>query len=211
MFDMRLPPSQSSVWAVPPRSSTLTRVRTQISALFHGTSVHTSGPFNSSSRGLKSACQDEPLPSHGRVDIPQPIPLPLFHSRSRTSTRSVIDPASSPATSTRPVRPDSYLRLIMSPALALQSTPESPTRSSAARWEELQHAQGSSGRRRRQHRRRRHGPWQRVQSSGTPKPGSVRRRIYSCLVSGISLVTVLTICKFCTRFHHNGYDRLMYL
>lgn len=191
---MHLPPSESSSWAVPSRSSTLTRMRTHISSLFHGTSVHTSGPFTSSSRGLKPACPSEPNPSHGRLDIPQTMAMPPSHFRSPTSACSVIDPASFLASRTRPARADSYLRLITSPALALQSTPASPTIFSTVHREGVYHAQAPSGRRRRHRRRRRHGTWERVQPCAMAKPGLVRRRVYNCLGSGISLVVVLTIC-----------------
>ena len=190
---MPLSPSQPTSSSVPAWSSNFARARDHISALFHGTSIHTSGPFTSSSYSLKSPCPSEAPRSQGRLFIPQPTSLPRFHSRTPSSTRSVIDPASSPASNMRPITADSYLRLIMSPALALQSTPASPTSFPEPRCEGSYRSRGSSGRRRKQRRRRRHGTWDRAQPSA-PKPGSVRRRIYSCLGSGLSLVVVLTIC-----------------
>jgi len=193
VFNMQPPPSQSTSGSVPPYSSTLARMHTHISALFQGSSVHTSGPFTSSCRTPKSACPNEPVPSRGRLYIPESMARSPSHSRSPTSTGSVIDPTSSPARSTRPVTAHSYLRLIMSPALALQSTPASPT-ASPDTHEGLHQAGEPISRRRRHRRRRRHGTWERVQIPPRIQRGSVRRRIYSCLVSGISLGVVLTIC-----------------
>ncbi len=189
---MQPPPSRSTSGSMPPFSSTLARMHTQISALFHGTSVHTSGPFTSSC-GSKSTCSSEPIRSHGRLYIPEPMARPPFHSRSPTSTRSMIDPTSSTASSRRPVTAHSYLRLITSPALALQSTPASPTRLFDTPCEGL-HPAGGSGGIRRHRRRRRHGTCDRIQTSSTIKRASVRRRVYGCLGSGISLAVVLTIC-----------------
>lgn len=186
--------SQSTSGSVPPSSSTIARMHSRISALFHGTSIHTSGPFTSSSRGPKSPCPSEAIPSRRCLYIPQPMTRPLFHPRSPTSTRSVIDPASSPASSARPATAHSYLRLIMSPALALQSVPASPAGIPDSRCQGPHPAGGNSGRRRRRRRRRRQGAWERVQTTSPSRCGSVRHRVYTCLVLGISLVVVLTIC-----------------
>ncbi len=192
---MQFPLSQSPSGAAPARSTNLTRVRAHISALFHGTSIHTGRPFTSSSScGPKSPRSSNQLPCHSRVHIPQISTRPPLHSRSPTSTRSMIDPTSSPVSSTRPITAGSYVSVIISPTVPQQSHPASPTGFTGVDPERQYLARPTSDGRRRQGRKRRNVTVERRQRLPKIKSNAVRSKVRSCVISGISLTVVLTIC-----------------
>ncbi len=185
--NMQNPFSFPSPPAVPARLSVFNNVHARISNLFHDTSTQRNGPFPSSHTS-KPPSFDYGSQSHQAGYTPQLPASPTVQSfRSPSSTRSVIDPTSSPTSSTRPITVGSYLRLITSPPLHLQSDSASATVSPDTQSTDPCQARRARPRRQGQRRRRRHRT--------AAKQSSVRQKVLILLFSGISLCTVLAICK----------------
>lgn len=192
---MQLPLSPSSIDAAPARSANITWARSRFSAFFHGTSVHTSRPFTSSpSAGPKSARSSDQLPARSPLHLPEIGGGSATHSRSRTSTRSMIDPTSSPAISTRLFTADTYMRLIMAPTVPEQSHPASPASFAGVDPEEQHLVQQINDRRQRPRRKRRRAIVVSRRAVPKMKRNAVRGRVRGCILWGILLTIVLTIC-----------------
>lgn len=169
----------------PPRRTRCSRAQSTFSAFFHGHSVITTSN------------------AHPRKDDPTaPVRTPIYdryhtdaaRSRSPTSTRSLIDPSSSPL---------SYAESL--PSEALPGFERGAGRSEMAHIPpsrlpaEDQHP-GRAGDLSRHRRARRKSKKAEKETRRLCFPGvrnpKIRRKVVGCLISGSLLVTVLTICMF---------------
>ena len=167
----------------PPRRTRRSRAQSRFSAFFHGRSVIT------------------PSPIPARKAVPTtPIRTPIFdryhtsvpRSRSPTSTRSLIDPSSSPLRCDESLpsevfpgfeRASRRLNTSLIPTSRLPADDRDPARTAGY----SQH--GRAWRRpKKVEKEARHLCFPRIRN---PR---IRRKVIGCLVSGIILVLVLTIC-----------------
>ena len=160
--------------------------QSRFSAFFHGHSVLTKERYSPPSVSTKAA---QPFSSHSAIlgDIPR-RPGPV--SRSRTSTRSLIDPISSPLSSPRTPQieePWLYNGVLFRPVATQASTPRLSTQTdqqppirSAVHYD-----RPSLSRKAKEKRR----------CFPAVKDHRIKQKIIGSLISGTLLVLLLTICK----------------
>ena len=184
---MQGPPTRRTTTAV--RQGQLAfAVRGRLSSFFYGTSVLTNGPIHPL-RECKIPHSRLPDINTSRLDIYH-INTPAPVIRSRSSTRSMIDPSSSPADSARPLPQetfDIYLQGSDAPERA-----QAPSPGSLAHMElEQQHLTGW----RRQHGLSGvHGRKKLSKCFPNAANKALKSKVLSCLASGIILAVVLTTC-----------------
>ena len=193
----------------PPIGSSLESLRSHLASFFNGRS---SGERRPGGRGPVSP--KSPVPRLGlSIFTSHRIQLPHLESdgtdgrRPPSSTHSIIDPAGSPSNDIQPM-PVAALQSYDSSSRVTHPVRSSPNRPGSARSPPVRgadreedsllhlvgHAQGR--RRRRKHKRRQrpsHPPGSLI--TRAMKVKAVRHRACTCLLLGIMLAVVLTICK----------------
>ena len=176
-------------------------LRDRAQSFFHGTSELERVPTSSSNASRKSLAPRLGLQvfSSTQLDIPALNTDVPAASRSPTSTRSLIDPASSPVGPARPITPQTFERLQTTPASPAPAYRCSPERGATAEEDDLVRLMTVErhSRRRRHHRRtsRRGEATRRNRCFPAVKDRAVRKKIISCLISGFLLAVILTLCK----------------
>ena len=189
------PPSSSA--SSQHSSSTRSAVRNRLSALFHGSSVigdKTHSPRQQSSNMARHKARTRELP---RFETRSSFHLNAPAPRSPSSTRSLIDPASSPANSARPFSNATYDQF--------SGNPFSPAPAHIAGSPRTDIESGMSIPQNRNGRRRRGPRWRPKHSSGKVylpimKNKGMRERVFKCIVSGGVLAITLIVCK--SPLHH---------
>ena len=185
---MQGPPARGSTTAV--RQGQLDfAVRGRLSSFFYGTSVLTNRPIHPLCE-CKTPHSRLPDMNTSRLDIYH-INTPAPVIRSRSSTRSMIDPSSSPVDSARPLPRETF-------DIDLQGF-DAPERAHAPSPALLAHMdleqQNLTGWRRRHHGLSEvHRRKKRSKCFPNAANKAVKSKVVSCLASGIILAVVLTTC-----------------
>ena len=121
-------------------------------------------------------------------------------ARSPTSTRSVIDPSSSPASSTRPLPPETLSTFQGSPNVPQRIHAIIPTLVPEAAPEEDQPAMAGADTQRRQKSSQRKEGERRRRCFPNIANHALRSKIITCLISGGALAAILAICMASSMF-----------
>ena len=168
------------------------RARNRMSAFFHGTSVITAravGPFSRGRKPLRNAARQ---PIHIRLET-QLLNTSAPVLRSPTSTRSLIDPSSSPANSVRPATSGTFERF--SEILSPEPVHNPQTNSNTTAESVVPSAEGPVEHEQTNHRRVRQLK-QRTKENclSLIRDRAIRSKLINCAVSGFALALMLTIC-----------------
>ena len=197
---------------IPTRSpvlGSLDSLRSQISSMFSGRSTIERRPSARDQASPKSPAPRLGLSiftNHSRIQLPYMSTDVASGRRSPSSTHSIIDPSSSPSSAIQPMpaaalqRQDSVsgpsLSRPVAPIRSLSSR-STPVRGADQEEDSLLHLMDHEQRRRRR-RKQKQRPRDTSRSLVVKamKKKGVRHRAFTCLLLGIILAVVLSICKF---------------
>lgn len=197
---------------IPTRSpvlGSLDSLRSQISSMFSGRSTIDRRPSARDQASPKSPAPRLGLSAftnHSRIQLPYMSTDVASGRRSPSSTHSIIDPSSSPSSAIQPMPAAALQRhdSASNPALSRQvasirtlSSRSTPVRGADREEDSLLHLMGHEHRRRRR-RKQKQRPRDTSQSlvARAMKKKGVRHRAFTCLLLGIILAVVLSICRF---------------